>query len=342
MKPIIQEYECLNCIGSGAFGKVYRAYCAKTEKYYAIKCITSNKLSSRAMTYLDREISILRSLSHENIVKLLDVVTTSRSKCLVFEYCNGGDLTGFIKRHGGRLSESLAQYILQQLVRAMNLLNELSLIHRDIKLSNVFLHYPTKESMTHCKPIIKLGDLGLARELAIDDMVVTPETSLEMSCVGTPFSMAPEVYNNQPYSFQADIWSLGILTYELLCGTPCFSGNTNTELSKNINEGIYKLPKELNLSQTCIDFIALCLVQNPNERLKWKEVLEHPFISGAGRIPPRINIKEKDKYYIFNSKIPNSKQEHRKWSISSQDIDYEIIRGDEVTEESLESSFVVL
>lgn len=342
MKPIIANYELFDCIGSGAFGKVYRACNTTTGKLCAVKCIPHNKLTSRALIYLDREVSILRSVSHENVVELFDVVSTLQGKYLVFEHCNGGDLLGFVRKNGGRLCESLAQNIVSQLVRGMNVLNELSLIHRDIKLSNVFLDFPTKESRTHNRPVVKLGDLGLARELSVGDMIVEPETALEMSCVGTPFSMAPEIRHNLPYSFQADIWSLGIVAYELLCGAHCFSGNTNTELNKSMDEGIYKIPKELNLSKTCLDFISLCLVQNPKERLKWEGVLEHPFISGICRVPPEKSIKEEGKYYVFNSKRPKSNQNHRKFSINSQDIDYEIIKEEETGEEAIDSSFVVL
>ena len=140
MKPVLDGYQFFERIGSGTSGKVYRAMNTYTHEICAIKVMSCENLSPRMKTCLHREITILNSLSHSNIVRLLDAVSTSKEIFLIFEYCNGGDLLTYLKING-RLSEPFARRIIQQLVSAMSELNDFSLIHRDIKLANVFLNF---------------------------------------------------------------------------------------------------------------------------------------------------------------------------------------------------------
>jgi serine/threonine protein kinase len=220
MKPVLDGYEFYECIGAGTFGKVYRAKNIRTQEVCAIKIISLKNVTSRTLICVDREISILRSLSHENIIRLLDVVSSPKAKFLILEYCNGGDLYSYLKSHE-RLTESFVQSIVQQIIKGMNQLHKLSYIHRDIKLANIFLSFNGGED----KGVrVKLGDLGLAREMNLGDALVNSDSSLDMSIVGTPLSMAPEIIKYLPYSFTADIWSLGLLTYELLFNKECFYG----------------------------------------------------------------------------------------------------------------------
>ncbi len=298
----------LDCIGSGAFGNVYRGKCRLTGCDCAIKAIPREKLTPRILSYLDREIKILRSLSHENIARLLDVQSTEDYTYLVFELYNGGDLSKFVKKRTGRLDEPLVRHIVRQIVRAMNVLNRQSIIHRDIKLANVFLHYPTREATDRGLPVVKLGDFGFARELSVGEMVVPPETDLAMSHVGTPINMAPEIIHDQPYSFKADIWSLGTITYELLCGHPCFNGLTKCELFQNVEKGIYKVPKSIRPSKECIDFLSSCLVEDTAKRITWEQVMVHPFLIDGTRselIPQQMEerVEGNQSVYVLSTKI---------------------------------------
>ena len=347
MNSELPGYELYEVIGSGAFGKVYRATKLYTHESCAVKVLSLSKMSSKALAYLDREIQILRSLSHRNIARLLEVVSTSSHKYLIFEYYNGGDLSTFLKSKGGRLDEDLVRCVIRQVIKAMDCLNNLSLIHRDIKLSNIFLHFAESKS----EPVVKLGDFGFAREITVGDLLATPETALDMSYAGTPLNMAPEIAGRQPYSFEADIWSLGTVTYELLCGNPCFYGRTHYELEESIEAGVYKIPKFLNLSYNCMDFISKCLVQDPNHRIKWEQVLSHPFIrkdtQSAVLLPDNKWPGCDGKFYTFSTKNQEENPQLKKaksaeYSVVFSEAENGFVLVDAAEEMVNENGFVVL
>ena len=122
-------------------------------------------------------------------------------------------------------------------------------------------------------PVIKICDFGFAR-------LIESEAPLEMSIVGTPLNMSPEMLQCLPYTIKSDIWSLGTITYEMLCGRVIFEAMNKAKLMKILNLGEYEIPKELHLSTEAIDFISSCIQYNPSNRLPWKELTNHPFISG--------------------------------------------------------------
>jgi len=331
MKPVLDGYEFYERIGMGTFGKVYRAKNIRTQEICAIKVISLENATSRTLTCLSREILTLRSVSHENIVRLLDVASSSKSKFLILEYCNGGDLYSYLKSRE-RLTESFVQKVIQQLVKGMNQLHELSYIHRDIKLANVFLSFNSGDN-ENVK--VKLGDLGLAREMNLGDILVDPNTPLNMSIVGTLPNMAPEIINRLPYSFTVDIWSLGLFTYELVCGKECFNGKTKNELNRSISTGIYRIPK--SISKGCIDFISRCLIEDPKERIKWEEVLNHPFVKGElrdGSIGKGLIGEDEDHYIMTTKRITlNCKP-------TFTDSEYEIIDVETWSKE--DNNFVII
>ncbi len=133
-------------------------------------------------------------------------------------------------------------------------------MHRDLKLANILLHFPDEENkmlgfknqtqkidyfndkmktkdLIKCKMQVKIADLGFSRELEFDDMSDT--------VCGTPLIMAPEVLNGVRYNHKADVWSLGILFYELITGFTPFTGRDREDLKRNLEKGTYKLPKKL-------------------------------------------------------------------------------------------------
>ena len=278
MQTIFQHYVLQETIGSGNYSKIYKGYNqSDPNKHLAIKVIPKQNLNTVVLGYLKREIELLKSVNSEHIVKLLDYVVTDKEYYLVFEYCNGGDLVEFRKLKGGRLEPKLIRDILIQIVDGLDVLYDKKIIHRDLKLNNIFVSYEDQN-----KPVVKVGDFSFAR--LIKEREEATSTSLssdlqEMSIVGTPKYMAPELFNNGPYSFKADIWSLGLIVYELLCGKSCFTGRTRQELIVNIAQGIYKVPKNLNLFKECLSFLHNCIQIRSESRFKWKELKEHPFIT---------------------------------------------------------------
>ena len=158
-------------------------------------------------------------------------------------------------------------------------------MHRDIKLDNILVS--TKKgsgsqtnlanSDKYSLPIdqyeFKLGDLGLAKNL-------TRETQLHGTMCGTPLNMAPEVLNGNPYDQKADVWSLGTVLFQILTGEYPFVGRDFEELKRNLQSGVYKVPKHVQISPACLDFLNCCLRFDSGSRKNWSELLDHPFLLG--------------------------------------------------------------
>lgn len=298
MKKKIGDYIMEERIGVGAFGEVYKAKHVTKPEIYAIKMINKKTMSQQLMNYLEREVTLLQKCDHPNVVRLKDLRATDNHYYLVFEYCNGGDLLGFRRTYnsGNGVSEELVRNFTLQIISGMNAIFSQKAIHRDIKLSNIMLSYPTEEARAKQEPILKLGDFGFARLLGNDQGKELQESECEqdiaMSIVGTPINMAPELFKKSPYSFKADIWSLGTIIYELLCGNTCFNGINRQDLIKNIDRGLYKLPLAIHPSLECLSFLNQCLQQDPAKRSKWKNLVTHPFVANLSIPVTKVPYEE--------------------------------------------------
>ncbi len=320
MRKKVGEYVMEELLGAGTYGEVYRGTKALEPdgQQFAIKMIAKKKMSEKTMSYLEREVDILQMVQHPNIVKLYDIKMTENHYYLIFEYCNGGDLTSLRKKLGGKVPEPLVRHILSQLVAGLNALYQKNTIHRDIKLSNIFLHYESEATKAAQKPLVKIGDFGFARLIEKTNSENGREEAAQpMSIVGTPLNMAPELLHKEAYSFKADIWSLGTIVYELLTGKSPFTGVCKDELVRNVETGLYWVEKTVGLSTECLDFINVCLQLRPAERIKWSDLMNHPFVVGTGsdRITPfdfgkfkARNMRsdhclQSSTHFIFSSKI---------------------------------------
>ena len=295
-------YKLEEKLGSGAYGTVFRATHIKTKKNFAVKMMQKKALGKKLQEYLEREVNIIQMIDHPNVIKLLDLQKTENNYYLIFEYCNGGDLEKYKKRCG-RVLESNVRAFGIQVANGLDALHEKKAIHRDLKLANILLHYPNREAYKNDKPILKIGDFGFAR-LVMEQQAEEEggeksisEFAAEMSIVGTPLHMAPELFHKQAYSFKADIWSLGTILFQMLTGYTPFSGINKDNLVKNIDKGNYKFPPQLELSIDCITFINKCLQYDPANRFSWKELMAHPFFS------PEISTRESAKLCLDASGI---------------------------------------
>ncbi len=278
------KYTLKEKVGSGAYGQVYRAVTSSGEEC-AVKVIPKSNLTRKLLKYLDGEARILDQLAplkNENIVRLLDKKESEHNYYMVFEYCNGGDLRTYLREKGGRLSERSARHIILQLINAMNVLYDQGIIHRDLKLGNVLVHYPDEAARDEDRPLVKLADFGFSLSVPnVDPRKTLCDQYLARSIVGTATSMSPETMHQQPYSFKSDIWSMGIVLYELLTGQFCFAGNDRVELLERFQTGLFEIPENVTLSLECVEFLNGCLQYDPSSRLSWEEVMQHPFVADS-------------------------------------------------------------
>jgi serine/threonine protein kinase len=210
------------------------------------------------------ESNILGTLSHPNILRLLDSFVDSYTghRFLVTEYCEGGDLSQATGLTAGEIQE-----ILIQLLLAMKYLHDKQIIHRDLKLKNIFIASRNGGVLR-----IKIGDFGIARKL---------EDSVQMATtmVGTPFYLSPEVCARRPYDKSVDVWSLGCVIYELLSATrqsPFNSAKNLQDLMGRIQEDAIDFAGIRDLR--VVDMLERMLCKDPNERINVDGLLQLPLI----------------------------------------------------------------
>ena len=266
-------------LGSGSFGRVFLVSHNETKELFALKTIEKRKIM---MTYgkLDiifDEINIHSKLNHQNIIKLYNVYEEDESIHIIMEYANNGNLYQLIKKEKNGFSESKAFEYFIQVINAVYYLHSNNIIHRDIKPENILIGDDNK---------LKLCDFGWAKELTLEN---------RSTFCGTMEYMAPEIVGSENYDYSVDIWSLGILLYEMLFGYSPFKANAINDIIQNIKT--HDLNYDENnkkISNSCKDLIQKLLNMNPQKRLKIKDILEHPF------------IKKHTKKYSFNKKLSSS------------------------------------
>ncbi|CAI5730401.1 unnamed protein product [Hyaloperonospora brassicae] len=254
-------------LGHGHYGTVRVGVSKATGKKVAIKTIPKAKVS-RPET-MRREISILKTLDHPNIIKLYDVCEGHRHLHLVTELCTGGELFDRIIARG-HYSEADAAVLVLKICDAVKHCHDRDICHRDLKPEN-FL-FATKAEDAELKVI----DFGLSR---MDDGL---SAGVMTTRVGTPYYIAPEVLGRH-YDKSCDLWSIGVIMYILLCGYPPFYGDTDPEIFASVRAGRYDFdsPEWTNVSADAKDLISRLLLVDASKRLTAAEVLQHPWISGS-------------------------------------------------------------
>ena len=301
-KPLkkLDNYRFMERIGLGSSGTIYLTIDDKNNQLVAVKSMPKAKLDKEhGEVNLRRELEILRKMKHKNIIGIKNYKETKSNHYIVLEYCNGGDLEdyskNYIKENKQPLNEFYIQKILQQIVPALQYMHTNNIIHRDIKAQNILINfdnYPNVPKNGNLPPklqfsdkslnkafTIKIADLGYAKDFIKDNEGST--------ILGSPMYMSPDIVEkytddgkeNKKYNSSVDLWSLGVLTYELLTGTTPFLGKTYDEVFKNIRKGAYSLPKNLKPSIEIISFLNGLLQYYPEKRLTWKEINAHPFLN---------------------------------------------------------------
>ena len=339
---IIEDLTLIKSVGKGSFGEVFLTSKKGTDQMFAVKKVSKSLvLQDKVKKYFNNEIYILKQVNHPNIIKLYEIKQTLNNFYLVFDLCNGGGLSNclekYMKQNKRPFTQEIAQSIIRQLVSGLQYLHHNKILHRDLKLDNVLIHFNTEEDKNNfnlLKAQVKIIGFGFARYLEND--------SLAQSVLGSPINMDPQILakmrkidNNQSFGYdqKADIWSLGTICYEMLIGAPPFDATSYEELVSKIQKGDYKIPNNLKLSKEAISFINGMLQHNPQKRLNIDQLANHNFLiknvkdfkeldlkrAGEKGDKDNLTINTKESIWgIFESSIKDLDQ------ISSKDISSKI------------------
>lgn len=264
---ITLAYDFENQIGAGFYGTVKIAV-PKNEpnKKYAVKSIDKTKLSEAKLDKLIDEIRILSSVDHPNIIKYYETYNDEHYFHIVMEYCTGGELFERVLNKKYYL-EKEAAFVIYKIASAISHCHTLGIVHRDLKPENILYESMSDESD------LKIIDFGLSKKFSL-------EFEELHSIVGSPYYVAPEVLQGN-YNSKCDIWSLGVLMYVLLCGTPPFYSDNKVELYYKIGneKPSFKSPVWNDISTDAIKLIKKLLKKDPKKRPKASKVLEFPWFN---------------------------------------------------------------
>lgn len=261
-KKKVGNYLLVSKIGQGQFGVVYKGILIEDQsKVFAIKCITKSKLEGNSILnrLFQTEMNVMSKIDHPNVMHLYEFMETARNYYLVIQYCNNGDLESYLKKMG-KLSEEEAVYFLMQIANGFQVLHKNKIMHRDVKLANLFLQDDQ----------IVIGDFGFAKQ-GVD---------VTRTKLGTPITMAPELLTStgSSYNSKADLWSIGVCFYQTLFGKTPFDAKSYDDLKEKVRTqsgNKLRFPKDVPISQECKHLLVHLLQYDPKKRLEWKDFFNH-------------------------------------------------------------------
>jgi NIMA (never in mitosis gene a)-related kinase len=256
----MDRYRRVKVLGRGSYGSAILVRERAGGQQRVIKEIDLSRMPAAAQKEAQSEAGVLRSLSHPYIVGYFDTFVESTKLYIVMEFADGGDLAASIKEHkeqGRHFSENEALQIFTQCCLALQHVHSRHILHRDLKSGNIFL---TKTGT------VKLGDFGIAK-------VLDATNAEAQTLVGTPIYLAPEVCDSRPYGIKADIWSIGVVVYELLAlAQPFRADNLAALMMRILRHEPDPLPEDLYSKEVC-DMVSWMLQKSPEKRPSIEEVL---------------------------------------------------------------------
>lgn len=259
------KYRFGRTLGAGTYGIVREA--EGPDGRVAVKIILKKVVRGNERMVLD-ELEMLQRLKHPHIVKFVDWFESRDKYYIVTELATGGELFDRISQQG-RFTEKDASQTIKQVLEAVNYLHQNNVVHRDLKPENLL--YRTKEADSN----LILADFGIAKMLGTKDEVLT-------TMAGSFGYAAPEVMLRQGHGKPVDMWSLGIITYTLLCGYPPFRSENLQDLIDECSacRVVYHERYWKDVSDDAKDFINHLLRSKPEERWTSERALAHPWLSG--------------------------------------------------------------
>lgn len=265
----IEDFVLKERLGRGNFGEVFRAREVTTGYPVALKVLPKVDIIKKGMEHqLRREIEIQAALSHPNIIRLYGFFYDSQRVYIILEYAAGGHLYSKLEHAGGRFAERVAARYVAATARALRHCHSKNVIHRDLKPENMLLDSAGN---------VKIADFGWSVHL-------TRHARRSTMC-GTLDFLAPELCEKREYDVSVDLWSLGVLMYEMLYGTPPFEvkrsdmDEARARTMERICDVDLRFPDDkVKISNNAKNLIKALLKKEPSRRLPLSKVLCHPWI----------------------------------------------------------------
>jgi polo-like kinase 1 len=271
----IKKYNKGRLLGKGGFARCFEFTSQDSKKIYAAKVVAKSSLvKSRAKQKLISEIKIHKALHHTNIVGFEHYFEDTENVYILLEMCHNQSLNELLKRRK-TLTELEVQCFVVQLIKALKYLHSHRIIHRDLKLGNLFLTD---------KMELKVGDFGLATKLEF-------EGEKKRTVCGTPNYIAPEILDGKcGHSYEVDIWSLGVIIYTLIIGKPPFETQDVKSTYKRIKMNSYSFPERAVISDAAKNLIKDILLTDPLKRPSLDSILASDFFQLGVSVPKLLPV----------------------------------------------------
>lgn len=285
----------------------------------AVKCIDKRSVADKVAKRIENEVRIMRYLMdypHPNIVHCYDVVETESFAFLILEYCESGDLMNVMK---SPVKEKYVQFYICQLVQGIRFLNDHNIYHHDIKPKNVLL--------TMNRKVVKVADFGFAE-------IIDKAKDIPIVMCGSPLYMAPEIMNRKEgdrADLKTDLWSIGMLMYEMLFGIhPFRSSTTLSHLIERVNREPIEIPPKhttnRKISDDCLDVLERLLEKDTDKRMSWTTLFSHTWIGkywverdDTDAYSVKYHRREDDSVPFSFSSLPGIEEDqHARWLDSGE------------------------
>ncbi|KAE9342766.1 hypothetical protein PF008_g10014 [Phytophthora fragariae] len=316
-------FRLVETIGRGSYGTVHKAINLSSGAAVAVKMIGKDKLRRpHERQSIEKEIETMRVAveqfenGHPHIVRLLCTKESQLHIFIVQEYCAGGDIAQLMKANNG-LKEEQTRVYMSQLASGLQFLRSQNVVHRDLKPANLLL---SSRNLATAK--LKIADFGFARELGSEMMAE--------SVVGSPLYMAPELLEYKSYDAKADLWSVGIILYEMIANEHPFlvvdkcHATNHLALRRNIYRyferyGHVQLPKKVQVSPECEQLVEALLRVDPRKRISFEDFFRAPFL-----LPPAPSDAEAESASLDSSEtkqplVAEKQPEYEDWATFSDE-----------------------
>ena len=281
--PLPSRYRIIEEVGQGGMAVVYRARDEKLRREVAVKVLHAHLLAEpESKARLEREARAVAKLNHDGILQIFDYSSEeAASSYIVTEFIDGQTLKQFLSNRKLPVPE-LAALIVIELGEALTHAHSLGILHRDVKPENV---------MVRKDGVLKLMDFGVAQVVDLERMTVTGQI------LGSPAYMAPEVLDGRTLDFRSDVFSVGVMLYQMATGVLPFTGKNPHEVLRRVSDGKFADPRTVNrlVSDQLARVIARALARKPEDRFPTVDAMVEElrgYVADAGLGGPRDELRE--------------------------------------------------